>query len=192
MKSVIVSALLLVPAVVVVRAFEIINCNYDEVEILASAVERATSLVLASAQYLDGSERDTQRLTTWFGPYMPPPRFTTLKDHFNRLAEHGFSRFSYDCTLSTCVNYNDPGTVSPDRFAMIRLCPLFWALPTTGADSQAGALIRLSSMFEENGGAKPSARGQERCKELVKHIPDDAVQSACSYQYFAENSPPLP
>ncbi|KAF9155904.1 hypothetical protein DFQ26_009582 [Actinomortierella ambigua] len=132
MKSVIVSALLLVPAVVVVKAAEFVNCNAGQQSIIKSAAEQATSLVAASSQYLDGLKLNTERYQTWFGEYMPY-RTLPVSSAFRRLAENGFDRFTYDCSPSSCKEGStDPGEVDLSRFGKIQLCSSFWDLPPTG------------------------------------------------------------
>lgn len=79
----------------------------------------------------------------------------------------------------------------PDQFGTVYLGPRFWQAPVTGTDSQAGFLVGAASQFLANGGTKNHEYGQDDCRELARVNPADAITNADSYQYFAENDPPL-
>ncbi|KAF9158591.1 hypothetical protein DFQ26_007454 [Actinomortierella ambigua] len=186
MKSLIVSALLLVPAVV--NAAEFYGCTDDQQRIIDKAAQQATFLVEASNLYVHALGEGTPRYTTWFGEYAED-RSDELTLRFEHLAENQFHLFLYDC--SSCQNgESSPGYVDPSRFGDIRLCPSFWKEPLTGTDSQAGTLVGLASMFNINCGAKLVEQGQANCKRLATYDAYKAVGSAYNIQYFAENNPP--
>lgn len=69
---------------------------------------------------------------------------------------------------------------------------LFKGSSSSGTDSRAGIILFEQVHFVNNGGANDYVYGQTAAKALAASNPAKAIISACSYEYFAENTPPLP
>lgn len=169
---------------------QFIGSSADQEAVVKDAVNAATDCIASADQYLVNPPSDStgERYTTWFGQD-EPQRHAYVDSVFNNLVNNDLTTFIYDC--STCTDPDSFGFVYPDQFGTVYLGPRFWQAPVTGTDSQAGFLIGAASQFLANGGTKNHKYGQDDCRELARTKPWDAVTNADSYQYFAENDPPL-
>lgn len=52
-----------------------------------------------------------------------------------------------------------------------------------------GILVHEASHFKANGGTKDYVYGMEKCKRMARNNPDNAVNNADNYEYFAQNAP---
>lgn len=73
----------------------------------------------------------------------------------------------------------------------IHLCTLFWQSERTGTDSQAVSLVCVMSHFKVIVNTLGYEFDQQRFMELTISNTTLAIKTAHSYQYFAENNPPL-
>lgn len=64
-------------------------------------------------------------------------------------------------------------------------------LHSTGTDSRAGTIVNVETRFKEIGGTDDYATGQSAAQSLASSNPALAILNADSYEYFAENNPPL-
>ena len=149
--------------------------------------ERGPDLAANADAYVVGRTSATPRYSTWFGTYTSG-RKNTVSAHFRSMSQTKFNALIYDCTCQQAAKF---GYVNPAEADHVFLCQSFWNAPTTGTDSKAGTLINLVGQFSKNGGLKDSAQGQAGCKTLATNNPDAAAMNAASYEYFAENNPPL-
>lgn len=67
----------------------------------------------------------------------------------------------------------------------INICPLFWAAPLTGQNSQTGVLVHEASHFKSNGECKDYASGERSSLILAMERPGFAIFNADSHMYFA-------
>ncbi|KAG0250506.1 hypothetical protein DFQ27_009380 [Actinomortierella ambigua] len=193
MKSVIFSALLLMPAVV--RAAEFVQCTTEQQNDINDATNRFKTLVTDSQNYLANLAKTSSgtpapspspRYTTWFGTYTDRGS-EDVQNFFDHLSRNNFNFYTFSCT---CNDDPEGGYVHVDEFGKVRLCSGFLKAPSTGTDSKAGILIRLATRFSQNGQSRFDARNQEQCKELAMFDERAAVLNAYNLQYFAENNPP--
>lgn len=162
-----------------------VGCSASEQSELGTAAQGAQQYAGSAAAYLGSHSSATPRYTTWFGAFTAA-RHNTVVDHFQKISQTQFAGLTYDC--STC---RQPGFGSTDASDHVVLCQSFWQAPMTGTDSKSGTLVNLVGRFPRNGGLKDSVKGQEGCRTLATDNPDSAAQNAASYEYFAENRPPL-
>ena len=128
------------------------GCSPAEQTALNAAASAAQTYARDALAYLRSHTASTTRYATWFGNYTTS-RHSTVLDHFTKISSNNFSNFTYDC--STCTNSSAVAQVSPDDFGTVYLCPVFWRVPATGTDAQAGTLVhevrsRLQLEFSPN------------------------------------------
>jgi hypothetical protein len=70
------------------------------------------------------------------------------------------------------------------------LCGAFWSAPATGIDSQAGTLVH--EMSHAVGHTSDHQYGTANAQNLANTNPDQAVDNADNFEYFAENAPVVP
>ncbi|KAF8602197.1 zincin [Ceratobasidium sp. AG-I] len=143
-----------------------VGCTSARQTLLATAASTSNSYVAAASSYLAQITSGTVRYTTWFGTYTAT-KSNLVRSVYNKVGTDASST-TYDCTCT------DSGTYAygyPDQPGYIYICGAFWSTPNSGKDSRAGTLIYVQVEFAANGGI---------------------ASNASSYEYFAENSPPLP
>jgi peptidyl-Lys metalloendopeptidase len=193
-----------------------IGCSSISQSQLLAAATTANSYIADSKSYLTSHNATTlrPRYTMWFGAYSTG-RYTTVLNHFTNMAKKDITTYKFDCT---CTD-NAEAYVYPDTYVIthpsfmasdhrsfehilivcfsagqIYLCNLYWGLPKSGTDSQAGVLVRVISELLVNGGLSntyPSVDDQSSAQALAASSPASAVFSPLNHQYFAENNPPL-
>ncbi|CAE6462705.1 unnamed protein product [Rhizoctonia solani] len=124
------------------------------------------------------------RYTSWFGAH--DSNRSGKAGRFFQSIQGKSMQSTYNCSCNVEDAY---AYVYPNGPYTIYLCPAFWRAPDEGADSKAGTLIHEQTHFTVNGGAKDTAYGREGCRGLASSYPDEAVQNADNYEYFAENIP---
>ncbi|KAF8602195.1 deuterolysin M35 metalloprotease [Ceratobasidium sp. AG-I] len=164
-----------------------VGCTSSRQAIISTAANSADSLVASSSSYLSGITSGTQRYTTWFGTYTQT-RAVVVRSHYANMGTDATST-TYDCT---CTDSSTAAYGYPDSPGYIYLCEGFWTAPNSGTDSKPGIIIFAQVHFTANGGANDYVYGQTAAKSLAANKPAVAITSACSYEYFAENTPPLP
>ncbi|MZE55953.1 hypothetical protein GTY86_32715 [Streptomyces sp. SID5770] len=169
---------------------QFIGATPDQENIVSSAVTAATKYIADAYQYAVDPSSDSagERYTTWFGAD-DPQRHAFVNSVFDSLNNNDLTTYTYDCV--TCTDPTSFGYVHPDQFGIIYLGPAFWKVQATGADSQAGTLVRLASQFLVNGGTQEHEYGEDDCQELARVNPVNSITNTDSYGYFAENDPPL-
>ncbi|QRV73316.1 peptidyl-Lys metalloendopeptidase [Ceratobasidium sp. AG-Ba] len=167
----------------VARAIGYVGCSSAQQTQIATAATTANSYVDESIRYLAGISSGTPRYTTWFGPFTSSG-FTIVKSIYAKIGTDATST-TYDCT---CTDPSVYAYVYPSTAGRMYLCGAFWSASNSGHDSRAGIIIHEQSHFTVNGGTNDSPYGQFDPKSFAA-LP---IMSADSYQYFAENTPPLP
>jgi peptidyl-Lys metalloendopeptidase len=86
--------------------------------------------------------------------------------------------------------------VTPGQPGVVNLCPSFFGMPTLaemaeGAEAERGTregtLIHELSHFPHAGGTEDDCYSRTTCESLARSAPATAVDTADSYQYFAED-----
>ncbi|KAI0785485.1 peptidyl-Lys metalloendopeptidase [Irpex lacteus] len=162
-------------------------CTTDQQTAITAAAAMAQSMVADSFNYVQAHTTRTIRYQVWFGAYSDANHATVLTN-FANLNNGSYAAYSYDCSCDIPSVY---GYARPDQYGKVTLCNAFWEAPLNGTDSQGGTLVHVGSYFYENGGTLDYTYGQEDAIELAQSTPDDAVQNADNYEYFAENNPVL-
>ena len=73
--------------------------------------------------------------------------------------------------------------VYPGGALEVYLCSNFWNLSTTGMEAQAGTVLHEYS--HEVAGTEDYEYGTDNCKQLASSNPEEAIDNAASYKYFA-------
>ncbi|KAF9463906.1 peptidyl-Lys metalloendopeptidase [Collybia nuda] len=169
-----------------------VNCNATQQSQVNTAITNAKTYVTGSINYLTSHTTGTPRFTTWFGVFQNT-RYRAVLSNFNSLISHGdeFTGWQYNCAPATGCDPGDVAYVQPTVYGKVYLCGGFWTAPATGTDSKAGTLVHEGSHFVATAGTTDIAYGQTDCKQLAISNPNQAIRNADSYEYFAENTPPL-
>ncbi|KAF8314559.1 peptidyl-Lys metalloendopeptidase [Cantharellus anzutake] len=135
--------------------------------------------------------RLSPRYHIWYGNYTRSRglRVRRIFQVIHAAQDGQLSTNTYDCSCTTSGSY---GYVNNNEFGTVYLCPGFWTALPVGSNSRPGLLINLISPFRQNGGTMQLATGTAACQALAKTSPRNATRNADSYEYFAENFPPLP
>jgi peptidyl-Lys metalloendopeptidase len=163
------------------------QCGGIDLDLLHDDAQIASALASNASTYLEGFDTGSiPRYNMWFGEY-DINRHSEIYRRFRKLEAVGEVAYACTCDRKDIYAYVYPN----DHRHIIYVCPPFWKRPIEGTDSQSGIFIHQASLFVNFGGAKDLASGQDDCKKLAKSDPDSAAKNAGSYQYFAENNPPL-
>lgn len=153
------------------------------------ALQNARALAGSASAYLAGVA-ESQRVydapyATWFGAY-DGWRYRKVLSNFEAIGSAlDRETLSIACTCGTHA-LGDEYTLDQKEAYAISLCSKFWAAPPTGWKSRAGAIVEAMSRFNAVVGAKVKAPTQIESMTLASEKPADAIQSASSYRYFAE------
>lgn len=170
------------------------GCTKAEEELAGAAVDGAIGLVTRAGAAVG----DTDRFVLWFGAFSPAHGErvrATLKVIHQELAA---DRLRVDCedgkdrTCWTAVAY-----VTPGQSGVVNLCPSFFEMPSFaeaaagGVDfeigTREGVLVHELSHFPHAGGTGDECYARTTCQGLARRDPATAVDTADSYQYFAED-----
>jgi hypothetical protein len=118
----------------------------------------------------------------YFGSFKQA-RFDKVKGKYEKVTTRMEGEtFTYDLTGTGCrpnwFAYTHKGDTT------IWLCDLFWSAPPSGVDSQDGTVVHEHS--HSDAVTDDIVYGQANAKQLAVNKPDDAVQNADNYEYFAE------
>ncbi|KAG9227075.1 hypothetical protein CCMSSC00406_0008275 [Pleurotus cornucopiae] len=141
--------------------------------------------------------------TIWFGAYSHA-RYTIVYNRFERLSAYPLDQWSFQCMDSTDPDcggmieqywtnaYSLPMGLDPHtRIATIRICKGFFNLLRSD-DDNGQSIIHEASHFHLNGvagtnnGRVEKDYGTTGCLALAKAHPDQAVDNADNYGYFAQ------
>ncbi|KAI0094340.1 deuterolysin M35 metalloprotease [Irpex rosettiformis] len=162
-------------------------CSPDQQTAITAAASMAQAMVADSFTHAQAHTARTIRYQVWFGAYSDANHATVLTNYAS-LNNGSYAEYSYDCSCNIPSVF---GYARPDQYGKVTLCNAFWDAPVNGTDSQGGTLVHVGSYFYQNGGTIDYTYGQEAAIELAQTTPDEAVQNADNYEYFAENNPVL-
>ena len=155
----------------------------------ANIAEILTETALTDLTSLTAAGRNASpRYDAWFGAYSES-RFNQVVTNFNAIHqafENETLQFNCGCTESGIFAF-----VFPSLPYSITLCPSFWAASPNGQDSKAGTIIHELTHFTVVADTDDHVYGQSGARELAVSNPNMAIDNADSYEYFAENAPPL-
>lgn len=178
---------------VIARPPEYNLCTASQQSIIASAndaAEMAASESLNALQTLPEADRNSSpRYDQWFGTYTAD-RYDRVLNTFDAInTALADEVMSYDCSCDIAGVY---AYVYPSQPYDIYLCPVFWAVPQTGADSQSDTIIHEVSHFTIVAGTDDVVYGQSLAENLADSDPDSAISNADNVAYFSSNDPFLP
>ncbi|CCO36595.1 peptidyl-Lys metalloendopeptidase [Rhizoctonia solani AG-1 IB] len=160
------------------------DCSRSQRKSINKAIPIAEASITESLSWFNTHSSGTQRYTSWFGAH--DLKRSGKAGRFFQSIQGKSMQSTYNCSCNVEDAY---AYVYPNGPYTVYLCPAFWRAPDEGADSKAGTLIHEQTHFTVNGGAKDTAYGREGCRGLASSYPDEAVQNADNYEYFAENIP---
>ena len=155
-----------------------------------AAAERLVADTLVELDAHDGTAlASAPRYTRWFGPWAPG-RAARVRDVITALLDSlSGATLNYDCGCDDPTLY---AYVYPARLHDVFVCPAFFRAPLLGTDSRAGTLVHELSHFTSVAGTSDHDYGQAAVTGLALRDPRRAIANADSYEYFVENTPPLP
>ncbi|KAJ7082334.1 hypothetical protein C8R44DRAFT_894844 [Mycena epipterygia] len=156
------------------------SCSTSEKSTLVSAAAQAQRYANAAVTYLT-----------------PNTASTTVLSHYTKMKADAYADYTYDVrcppfssplpsSLSpfpllliftyllihfaqcSCTDSDTYAYVYADEFGTIYLCGVFWDAPSTGTDSQGGALIHENSHFDVTAATQGYVYGQTAAKALAK------------------------
>jgi len=134
-----------------------------------------------------GVRPKSDRYTHWFGEYSVS-RYDKAVGHFEKIAlAIANETISFECV----DNDSYYAYVFPSKPYEISICNKFWNAPLTETDSQSGTIVHEISHFVVVADTIDWKYGQEACESLAVTNPEDALENADSYEFFAENHPAL-
>ena len=158
-----------------------INCDKQQVRELSEAKSESFLIrTQASASLLRGSN---PKIVEYFGN-KSQNRWTAFSVIRKTLLRN------YDVTCSTeaeCSGVTETGFVSNKDESNINICPSFFSKRLSGADSQAGALIALQTVFSTIGSTSFHVSTIAQVKILAQENAALAVDNAPSYGFFSES-----
>ncbi|KAI0697605.1 peptidyl-Lys metalloendopeptidase [Cytidiella melzeri] len=164
------------------------GCSATQETSIVAAAAQAQSYVASSFAYLQAHTARTIRYQVWFGAYSDA-NHGLLLTNFASMSNSSFPEYTFDCACNIPSVY---AYARPDVYGQVTVCNAFWDAPLNGTDSQGGTLVEVGSYFYQNGGTLDYTYGQEAAIELAQSDPQDAINNADNYEYFAENVPVLP
>jgi peptidyl-Lys metalloendopeptidase len=167
------------------------QCDPDQSTVLQRALQDAQVLALEAWQALESipenSRESSARYREWFGAY-DPANYSLVSDNFQHIyTALATQPITFNCACSDIAL----AYVYPNQPYDITVCERYWRSPATGTDSQAGVLVHEMSHFITVAATEDVTHSQVLVRMTAKNIPARAVQNASSYEYFAENDPPL-
>lgn len=161
----------------------------SELVLALQATEEITNVARNDLASLVGDARlNSPRYRNWFGEYSSE-RFQTVLNTFNSASNVlANERIEFDCRCDEAGLY---AYVFPSDPYRIYPCPNFWAATLTGTDSRAGTVLHELTHFPSINGTDDFEYGKTSVALLASTNPDQAVNNADSYEYFAENTPGL-
>lgn len=160
------------------RMCRVIGGNAQQQSLISEKHEEAYGLVAEALQRL----QNDQRYRTWFGAF-EDGRFRRVRSRFQQIVD-GFQHeiFTYDLNGGGCGD--DEEAVSNYQDYTIKICRLFWNLPTNGPTSMAGRLVHEHSHVSAD--TVDTAYSSNDCLSLATQSPGLAVGNAATYQYYVE------
>ena len=171
------------------------SCTTEQQNALSGVIEAAETMAMQAKNDFDSltdaqSRTNSPRLTTWFGRY-DANRFNKVSTVFTQvIAALNNQQLTIQCDCPE--NFRDAfAFVYKNQPYEITMCGSFWSAPQVGHNSKAGTVIHELSHFTIIGDTDDHAYGPGPVKQLAISDPERATDNADSYEYFAENSPPI-
>ena len=173
------------------------GCTKAEEEAAGAAVDGAMALATRAGAAVG----DTPAYDAWFGAWSPAHGErvrATLKVIHRELSA---DRLRVDCEAEDRTCWTAFAFVTPGQPGVVNLCPSFFGMPSLaeaeeGADiergTREGVLIHELSHFPHAGATGDECVSRTTCRTLARGAPATAVDTADSYQYFAEDVTLLP
>jgi peptidyl-Lys metalloendopeptidase len=171
------------------------SCTKSEQVIVGKALTDSKRLALIAAANVGNNAI----FEVWFGKYTPEHG-----ELVRRNLKSVVSAIRTGAVTATCTNVAfdgcEPGTyawVYPDQPFEIHFCPPFFDMPSlseyrAGEDiddngTREGTVIHEMSHFYRTAETEDICYARDVCSRLALRRPQDVVQNADSYQYFAED-----
>ena len=167
------------------------NCSTDQESAITEAVKHAEDLAFDAFFDVFGHWGDDKypchkKFRKWFGKYKTA-RGNEVEDNLDYIHDIlWLKKLRFNCDCDT----NDYAYVLPSGQNRIWICKSFWfPAQLLGTNSRAGTLIH--ELAHEIGMWSHPATGTAECEQLAVNKPQRAVRNPDSYEYFAENTPPV-
>ncbi|KAL4263495.1 hypothetical protein AB1N83_006176 [Pleurotus pulmonarius] len=168
------------------------GCSLSQTTTLKSAILVAQDFQAKSWEYFrrlgpnsPAANTDLKRYTMWFGAFTPA-RYTTCADNTDATCGGVLQR------LENNTYSNSAGLNQHTRIATITLCKGSFLPLVRDNDDNGQTIIHEASHFHYNGvagtnhGQVETDYGATGCLNLAKNHPDQAVDNADNYGYFAQ------
>ena len=170
---------------------EYTGCSGTQQTGLISAVAGALAYTQNASTYFSDN-RAGARYRLWFGTY-DAARWGTVENHFAAMnTALGTAALQFTCNDPCSTDLTVYAFVISSAPYRVYLCGAFWGAPDTGTDSRAGTLVHELSHFTVLAGTTDHVYGTIGAKNLAVSNPEQAIENADNYEYFAENTPATP
>ena len=163
------------------------GCSTSQIDLLNDSHTEAIRIAKDASDTLDAAMLHTSgtRYRLWFG--LPDnQRQLLVTNNFNKIytaLDTENIHFNCDCTEDIFAY------VYPSEHYNITLCNTFWEAEIAGSDSKSGTIIHEMTHFNVIGSTEDYKYGTTDTLELAIDNPQQAVNNADNYEYFAENTP---
>ncbi|KAF4602892.1 hypothetical protein EYR38_003296 [Pleurotus pulmonarius] len=158
------------------------GCDDKQTETLRRAIPVAQRYQTEAWEYFrtrglnPAPNTDLKSYTIWFGAYSPA-HYTTVYNRFQRLSTYPLDQWTYQLDAHT-------------RIATVNICKGFFLMRSD--DDNGQSIIHEASHFHiygiagTNNGKVEKDYGTSGCLDLARNHPDQAVDNADNYGYFAQ------
>jgi peptidyl-Lys metalloendopeptidase len=124
-----------------------------------------------------------ERYEDWFGEFTDE-RFEDVQAVFTKVRDRmKHVVFTYDLSGEDCDDTDYAFTYKGVK--KVHVCPAFWDAPANGIASKAGTIVHEHSHCDA--GTDDIAYGLDDARQLAKDEPDNAIQNAENYEFYAEH-----
>ncbi len=163
------------------------GCSASQITDIDAAHDEAINISSTATSNMNSANTPTSapRYDLWFGD-ADITRHDKVKDSFFEIHSALDTKdIVFDCTCDEDYYAH----VYPDDPYKIYFCNAFWSAPASKTDSKAGVIVHEISHFTVVAGTDDHIYGKTGAQDLADSNPDEAVENADSYEYFAENTP---
>ncbi|KAF9462220.1 hypothetical protein BDZ94DRAFT_1309865 [Collybia nuda] len=166
-----------------------ISCTVDRQRQIVAAAAAAKRLIISAHRFTaTPGNFISQRFKTWFGTY-DEIRAQTVLHNWERMTAANLNTWVYNCDCT--INYGSSSNVLGVSKVMVKyqyVPPFGRAIQLSRSDISPDFGVRFNNIA----GAKlHSTYNQEETKNLATNNPDQAIDNAYSYVFYADNNPPL-
>jgi len=151
----------------------------EQVGIIENAHARGYEFATVAA----GNLGDNAQYELWFGTFESSRAEIVINNYSRIKARMESTVFTYDLAGSQCDDSTFAYTTIGS--STIWLCQQFWLAPPTGFNSQAGTMVHEHSHTTDS--TDDLVYGEEKCKSLALSSPEQSINNADSYEFFAES-----